>query len=104
VRDGLKVVVFEQTSEVLESGSGFRVAEYGLRQVFKRVPDHPDPGRNRDGRTSATGGARPRSSPPRLKYELSRRSQPHHRPSSGCEIRGAAGLAVRQPAATWPRC
>lgn len=41
VRDGLKVVVFEQTSEVLEQRFGFRVEEYGLRQVFPRVPDHP---------------------------------------------------------------
>jgi hypothetical protein len=41
VRDGLKVVVFEQTAQVLEERFGFRVAEYGLRQVFRRVPDHP---------------------------------------------------------------
>ena len=41
VRDGLKVVMFEQTSEVLEKRFGFRVEEYGLRWVFKRVPDHP---------------------------------------------------------------
>ena len=41
VRDGLKVVVFEQTGEVLEKRFGFRIAEYGLRWVFKRVPDHP---------------------------------------------------------------
>jgi hypothetical protein len=41
VRDGLKVLIFEQTSEVLEKRFGFRVAEYGLRWVFKRVPDHP---------------------------------------------------------------
>jgi hypothetical protein len=41
VRDGLKVLMFEQTSEVLEKRFGFRVAEYGLRRVFKRVPDHP---------------------------------------------------------------
>ncbi len=40
VRDGLKVVIFEQTGEVLEKRFGFRVAEYGLRWVFKRVPDH----------------------------------------------------------------
>jgi hypothetical protein len=39
--DGLKVVVFEQTGDVLEKRFGFRVAEYGLRQVFRRVPDHP---------------------------------------------------------------
>jgi hypothetical protein len=41
VRDGLKVVVFEQTAKVLEDRFGFRVAEYGLRQLFRRVPDHP---------------------------------------------------------------
>lgn len=41
VRDGLKVVMFEQTAKVLEERFGFRVAEYGLRRVFKRVPDHP---------------------------------------------------------------
>ena len=41
VRDGLKVILFEQTADVLEKRFGFRVAEYGLRQVFKRVPDHP---------------------------------------------------------------
>jgi hypothetical protein len=41
VRDGLKVLVFEQTSEVLEKRLGFRTAEYGLRQVFQRIPDHP---------------------------------------------------------------
>ncbi|MFC1633883.1 glycoside hydrolase family 2 TIM barrel-domain containing protein [Planctomycetota bacterium] len=41
VRDGLKVLLFEQTADVLEKRFGFRVAEYGLRQVFKRVPDHP---------------------------------------------------------------
>src|SRR6185312_8500629 len=31
VRDGLKVIVFEQASQVLEKRLGFRVAEYGLR-------------------------------------------------------------------------
>jgi hypothetical protein len=41
VRDGLKVVMFEQTADVLEKRFGFRVQEYGLRRVFKRVPDHP---------------------------------------------------------------
>src|SRR5207248_11774617 len=42
VRDGLKVIVFEQSSEVLEKRFGFRVAEYGLRTVFQLVPDHPE--------------------------------------------------------------
>ncbi len=41
VRHGLKVVMFEQTANVLEKRLGFRVQEYGLRQVFPRVPDHP---------------------------------------------------------------
>lgn len=41
VRDGLKVLVFEQSPEVLEKRFGFRIATYGLRQAFKRVPDHP---------------------------------------------------------------
>jgi beta-galactosidase len=41
VRDGARVVVFEQKTEVLERRLGFRVVEYGLRQVFPRIPDHP---------------------------------------------------------------
>jgi hypothetical protein len=41
VRDGMKVLVFEQTSEVLEQRFGFRVQEYGLRNVFARIPDSP---------------------------------------------------------------
>jgi len=41
VRDGLKVIVFEQTAEALEKRLGFRVQEYGLRQVWPRVPDSP---------------------------------------------------------------
>ncbi|MBI3821297.1 MAG: hypothetical protein HY289_01310 [Planctomycetes bacterium] len=41
VRDGLKVVVFEQSAKTLEQRFGFRIAEYGLREVFARVPDHP---------------------------------------------------------------
>jgi hypothetical protein len=40
VRDGLKVILFEQTPDVLEKRFGLRVAAYGLRQVFRRVPDH----------------------------------------------------------------
>lgn len=40
VRDGLKVVVFEQKAKVLEKRLGFRVEEYGLRQVFPRIIDH----------------------------------------------------------------
>ena len=41
VRDGLKVLMFEQTTDVLEKRFGFRVAQYGLRQVFRRAADHP---------------------------------------------------------------
>ncbi|HLX64897.1 MAG TPA: glycoside hydrolase family 2 TIM barrel-domain containing protein [Planctomycetota bacterium] len=68
VRDGLKVIVFEQTAPVLEQRFGFRVEEYGLRNVFKRVPDHPllaglDAENLRDWRGSAT------IMPPMLRYE-----------------------------------
>jgi len=70
VRDGLKVIVFEQTTEVLEKRLGFRIAEYGLRNVFPRVPDHRalaglKSEQLRDWRGEATILA------PRLKYELS---------------------------------
>jgi beta-galactosidase/beta-glucuronidase len=41
VGEGLKVVVFEQTADVLEKRLGFRVEEYGLRQVWPRLPDSP---------------------------------------------------------------
>jgi len=69
VREGLKVLVFEQTSDVLEKRFGFRVEEYGLRQVFKRVPDHPvlaglDAENLRDWRGEAT------ILPPRLTYVM----------------------------------
>ena len=75
VRDGLKVIVFEQTSEVLEKRFGFRVQEHGLRQVFQRVPDHPlltgiHPENLHDWRGSAT------LLPPRLKYEMRARYGP----------------------------
>jgi len=72
VRDGLKVIVFGQTAETLEKRLGFRVTEYGLRQVFHRVPDHPllkGIGKEhlRDWRGEAT------LLPPRLSYEPSKR-------------------------------
>jgi hypothetical protein len=75
VRDGLKVILFEQTPEVLEQRFGFRVAQYGLRTVFERVPDHPllaglDGEHLRDWRGEAT------ILPPRLKYELRPRYGP----------------------------
>jgi hypothetical protein len=76
VRDGLKVVMFEQTAKVLEERFGFRVAEYGLRQVFQRVPDHPllaglAAEQLSDWRGEAT------VLPPRLKYTL----RPRHGPT-----------------------
>jgi len=75
VRDGLKVVVFEQSAKVLEERFGFRVAEYGLRQVFPRVPDHPlvaglEPEHLCDWRGAAT------LLPPRLEYTLRPRYGP----------------------------
>lgn len=75
VRDGLRVLVFEQSADVLEKRFGFRVAEYGLRQVFARVPDHPavagiGADEWRDWRGEAT------LLPPRLKYELRPRFGP----------------------------
>ena len=33
--------MFEQAPEVLEQRFGFRVATYGMRWVFPRIPDHP---------------------------------------------------------------
>jgi beta-galactosidase len=75
VRDGLKVLLFEQTSEVLEQRFGFRVEEYGLRCVFKRVPDHPllaelaeDHLRNWRGEATLL--------PPKLNYEVGQRHAP----------------------------
>jgi hypothetical protein len=82
VRDGLRVVVFEQTSDVLEKRFGFRVVEYGLRQVFARIPDHPllvgiEAEHLRDWRGAATILA------PRLKYEM----RPRHGPTvNWCDI------------------
>jgi hypothetical protein len=75
VRNGLKVLMFEQTSDVLEKRLGFRVAEYGLRWVFKRVPDHPllsgiEAEHLRNWRGEAT------ILPPRLKYEMRPRYGP----------------------------
>ena len=75
VRKGLKVIVFEQTAKVLEQRFGFRIAEYGLRQVFRRVPDHPllaglEVEHLRDWRGEAT------ILPPRLQYTLRPRYGP----------------------------
>jgi hypothetical protein len=75
VREGLKVIIFEQSSDVLEKRFGFRVATYGLRQVFKRVLDHPllrgiEAEHLRDWRGEAT------ILPARLEYEMRPRYGP----------------------------
>ncbi len=72
VPDGLKVLVFEQTSQALEKRLGFRVQEYGLRNVWPRVAGHPiltglDGQHLRDWRGEAT------ILPPRLACEASGR-------------------------------
>jgi hypothetical protein len=75
VRDGLKVVLFEQTPEVLEQRFGFRVAQYGLRWVFKRVPDHPLlAGISDEHLWNWRGEAT--LLPPRLQYEIGQRHAP----------------------------
>ncbi len=82
VRNGLKVLMFEQTSDVLEKRLGFRVAEYGLRRIFKRVSDHPllsgiEAEHLRNWRGEAT------ILPARLKYEM----RPRHGPTvKWCDI------------------
>ncbi len=70
VHDGLKVVVFEQSGEVLEKRLGFRIAEYGLRWVFTRVPDHPVLRGIADEHLCNWRGDST-TLPPRLSYELS---------------------------------
>ena len=83
VKEGLKVILFEQTAEVLEKRLGFRVQEYGLRQVYPRVPDHPalaglTARQFQDWRGEST------LLPPRLKYE----SRPQYGPTvEWCGIR-----------------
>jgi hypothetical protein len=72
VRDGLKVLVFEQSSEVLEKRFGFRVHEQGLRIVHNRIADHPvmnglGPDNLHDWQGSAT------ILPPRLKVDMNDR-------------------------------
>lgn len=75
VLDGLKVLMFEQTSETLERRFGFRVEEYGLRQVFARVADHPAlAGLNEEQLHDWCGEATLLS--PRLKYEIGQRHAP----------------------------
>ncbi len=68
---GLKVVVFEQTGEVLERRFGFRFAEYGLRQVFGRVPQHPLLDGLQDGHLQNWRGEST-TLPPRLSYQLTK--------------------------------
>ena len=70
VGNGLKVVIFEQTGEVLEKRFGFRIAEYGLRWVFKRVPDHPVLAGMEDEHLRNWRGASTTLAP-KLAYELS---------------------------------
>ncbi|MDX9980218.1 MAG: glycoside hydrolase family 2 TIM barrel-domain containing protein, partial [Lentisphaeria bacterium] len=41
LRDGMRVLVFEQDADILRDRLGFRVNLQGLRQVFPRVPHHP---------------------------------------------------------------
>jgi beta-galactosidase len=41
IRDGLKVLVFEQDATTLRDRLGFRVNVQGLRRVFPRLPSHP---------------------------------------------------------------
>jgi hypothetical protein len=82
VRDGLRAIVFEQASNVLERRLGFRTTEYGLRQVFGRVFDHPvlagvQPEHLRDWQGEAT------TTTPRLSYEMA----PQHGPTvRWCDI------------------
>jgi hypothetical protein len=89
VREGLKAIVFEQRADVLEQRFGFRVQEYGMRNVFRRVPDHPvlaglDEDLLRDWRGEAT------TMEPRLKYE--ERAYPLINP-----VIVSAGVVVTRP-------
>ncbi|MBT7101598.1 hypothetical protein HN937_29740, partial [Candidatus Poribacteria bacterium] len=75
VRDGLSVLVLEQSSDALEKRLGFRVQEYGLREVFPRVADHAalrglEPEHLRDWQGEAT------LLPARLSYGLKPRFGP----------------------------
>src|SRR5262249_51268383 len=99
------VLVFEQTAKILEERLGFRVAEYGLRQVFVRVPHHPlvaglKEENFRDWRGEATILS------PRLRYALRPRYGPTVRwcgievpPAWGCGCRGnVASVVIENPA------
>ncbi len=41
VRNGLKVLVFEQEAAALQNRLGLRINVHGLRETFPRVPSHP---------------------------------------------------------------
>lgn len=41
LREGLRVLVFEQDADTLRDRLGFRVNIHGLRQVYPRIPGHP---------------------------------------------------------------
>ncbi len=105
VREGLKVIVFEQPAPVLERRLGFRATEYGLRQVFRRLPGSPlvaglDEEALRDWRGEAT------LLPRRLAYEM----RPMHGPTVSwcglpvtrawrCGCRGnVASVLIEKPA------
>jgi beta-galactosidase len=75
VRNGLKIVFFEQTPDALEKRLGFRVAAYGLRQVFSTIPNHPIlKGIHADHLHDWIGSAT--LLPPRLTYEMRPRYGP----------------------------
>jgi hypothetical protein len=82
VRQGLRVLIFEQSANVLEQRLGLRALEYGLRRVFPRTPDHPlltgiAAEHLRDWRGAATILS------PRLRYDLA----PGHGPTvMWCDI------------------
>jgi beta-galactosidase len=70
-----KVIIFEQTGEVLEKRFGFRVAEYGLRWVFNEIADHPLlAGLSEEHLKNWRGEAT--ILPPQLKYEIRPRYGP----------------------------
>jgi hypothetical protein len=107
VRNGLKVIVFEQTPEVLERRMGFRIQQYGLRNVYRRVPNHPVlSGLNEDNLSNWRGDAT--SIPTRLNLEM---SEKYRSPSTRwCDIevtriwrcgnRGSvASVLIEKPAA-----
>lgn len=82
IRDGMKVILFEQSSVALEKRLGFRVVEYGLRRVFERLPDSEMlSGINVDQLHDWRGEAT--TVPPRLEAE----SRPMHGPTiMWCDI------------------